>query len=75
MTTKLSKIAKQLVNLFEDLPIEEILILEKIMIENEEKDIDCWLIDQITNWVYEDTEILMPVNEAYSLVRQGILNE
>ncbi len=75
MTTKLSGTAKSLLNLFEDLPLDEILLLENIMLENEEKDVHCWLIDEITNWVYEDTEMLMPVIEAYRLVRQGILNE
>lgn len=74
-TTKLSMIARALMNLFDDLPLDEILAIEQIMIENEERDVDCWLVDQITNWVYEDTEMLMPVSEAYRLVKLGQLNE
>lgn len=74
-TTKLSMRARALMNWFDDLPLDEILYLEQIMINHHEREVDCWLVDQITNWVYEDTEMLMPVEEAYRLVKLGILNE
>ena len=74
-TTKLSMVARSLLRMFDDLSLDEILYLERIMVENSERDVDCWLVDQITNWVYEDTEVLMPVSEAYRLVKLGIFNE
>lgn len=55
--------------------MEEIYLLEDIMKENKETQPDCWLVDQITNWVYEDTTYLMPVEEAYRMVKLGILND
>lgn len=73
--TKPSKIIKELTYLFDDLPEDEILLIAQIMKENAQYSVDCWLVDQITNWVYEDTELLMPVSEAYRLVKLGILNE
>jgi len=74
-TKMLSPLAKSLVEYYDEIPMVEILELEQIMIENKEKDPMCQLVDDITNWVYEDTELLMPVSEAYRLVKLGILNE
>jgi hypothetical protein len=71
----LSALVRSLMNLYDDLPMEEIYLLEDIMKENKETQPDCWLVDQITNWVYEDTTYLMPVEEAYRMVKLGILNE
>lgn len=71
----LSAIVRALMNFYDDLPMEEIYLIEDIMKENKETQPDCWLVDQITNWVYEDTECLMPVAEAYRMVKLGILNE
>jgi hypothetical protein len=71
----LSAIVRSLMNLYDDLPMEEIYLLEDIMKENKETQPDCWLVDQITNWVYEDTTYLMPVEEAYRMVKLGILND
>jgi len=71
----LSTIARRLMNLYDDLDMDEIYLLEQIMKENKETQPDCWLVDQITNWVYEDTSCLMPVSEAYRMVKLGILND
>ena len=75
LAKSLSTLAKSLVEYYDEIPMDEILELEQIMIENKETDPMCQLVDDITNWVYEDTEILMPVSEAYRLVKLGILNE
>jgi len=75
LSKPLSTLAKSLVEYYDEIPIVEILELEQIMIENKEKDPMCQLVDDITNWVYEDTETLMPVSEAYNLVKLGIINE
>lgn len=71
----LSATARTLMYMFDDLSIEEIYLLEDIMKENKETDVGCWVVDQVTNWVYEDTDCLMPVTEAYRMVKLGILNE
>ena len=71
----LSAIVRSLMFHYDDLEMEEIFLLEDIMKENNETNVCCWLVDQITNWVYEDTECLMPVSEAYRMVKLGILNE
>lgn len=70
-----SKLARTLMAVYDDLPISEIIRLEEIMKRHGETDPTCWLVDQITNWVYEDVNFLMPVSVAYDYVMDGILNE
>ncbi len=77
MTIRLgaTDLTRSLREMFDDLPYSEILMLQEIMIKHGLTDPNCFLIDQITNWVYEDTQNLMPVACAYEYVMSEIYNE
>ena len=66
---------EKLKEMFDDLPEYEINNIISIMAINFETEVTCKLVDDITNWVYEDTEVLMPVKEAYIRIQNGEFNE
>lgn len=68
-----SLLFNRLREMFDDLPASEIQTLQDIMVSHNLTDPNCALIDQITNWVYADTDFLMSVAEAYTTVLNGDL--